>query len=41
MKKAALGTIGSLINASEEKFEPYIEPAYALAVDSMKLPDNN
>jgi hypothetical protein len=41
MKKSALGTIGSLINAAEEKFEPYIEQAYALAVDSMKLPDNN
>ena len=39
MKKTALGTMGSLINAAEDKFEPYIEPAYNLAIDSMKLPD--
>lgn len=41
MKKTALTTVASLINASEEKFEPFIDPAYNLALSSLKLPDNS
>ena len=41
MKKTALTTIASLINASEDKFEPFIEEAYNLAIDSLKLPDTS
>ena len=41
MKKTALTTIASLISASEEKFEPFIEQAYNVSLESLKLPDNS